>query len=257
MKIESHKYYRHMVTGNVARGSVFTGLQVPPECLKEVIVTVAEEPEPEPETKTIREWLETLPDGHRERALEQCEELTGEGSAISLSDALVGFCKWSESREGHDFWSDVCKWASGFHLSLPPLPKEKKPEPRRGKPGEVWRLKHGPVCLLAERGSITLRSDYGGAFDGIGLGAHAFEEAVGHKRIAASLEEWARKEWGINENPEREEREAELKREIEEHKAHIANLMNREHRLRTEIAYYENAFAPRQSLTTARPHPAE
>src|SRR5690606_6998809 len=66
---------------------------------------------------------------------------------------------------------------------------EPKPEPRRGKPGEVWRLKHGPVCLLAERGSITLRSDHGCAFDGIGLGANAFEEAVGHKRIAESLEE--------------------------------------------------------------------
>lgn len=73
--------------------------------------------------KTIREWLEELPDGYRERALKNYDPNYHDGSPINdLAGAIAwAFC-WGDSPERHEFWCAVYDWANG---ELPPLPEEK------------------------------------------------------------------------------------------------------------------------------------
>ncbi len=69
---------------------------------------------------TIRGWLETLPDGYRERALANMGEgsgLRGSTEADDLGTAVAYAFNWTESPEGHDFWSRVSRG------ELPPLPE--------------------------------------------------------------------------------------------------------------------------------------
>ena len=74
--------------------------------------------------KTIKEWLETLPDGYRERALKNHDPKTYDGTQInSLSDAIRRAFLWGGSPEGHGFWSDVWWWTLGLG-ELPKLPEE-------------------------------------------------------------------------------------------------------------------------------------
>lgn len=78
--------------------------------------------------KTIREWLETLPDGYRERAIAAREgkacraEMT---MATYLREALVRGFWWDETDEGDRFWLEVCNWAvNPEKYQLPLLPGE-------------------------------------------------------------------------------------------------------------------------------------
>lgn len=75
--------------------------------------------EPAPEPTTIRGWLETLPDGYRERALANCD--CPDNRCVNLSDATLSI-KWADTPEGVVFWSRVCGWACGW-CDLPPLPE--------------------------------------------------------------------------------------------------------------------------------------
>ncbi len=71
---------------------------------------------------TIRGWLETLPDGYRERALANLgASIAGDEIRGDLGDALAGAFVWGDSPEGHDFWSLVSRG------ELPPLPEPAPP----------------------------------------------------------------------------------------------------------------------------------
>lgn len=70
--------------------------------------------------KTIKEWLEKLPDGYRELALERIDSDCFYVVAVSMDDAIGSF-DWGETYEGYEFWCDVYEhYANGS--PLPPLP---------------------------------------------------------------------------------------------------------------------------------------
>jgi len=76
--------------------------------------------------KTIREWLETLPDGYWEIAIKYYDPYYHDGLPVSnLSDAILETCHWKNSTEGFDFWNAVYMWAQGKG-ELPPLPEGEK-----------------------------------------------------------------------------------------------------------------------------------
>ena len=76
---------------------------------------------------TIKEWLETLPEGYKERALANANKkgIDLSEEAVSLHRAIVRACFMLKSVEGFDFWKGVYKYY--YHLSmctpLPELPK--------------------------------------------------------------------------------------------------------------------------------------
>src|SRR5690554_1279010 len=67
--------------------------------------------QPKPDTMTkekeIREWLEELPDGYRERALKNYYGLP----ARSLPYAILNAFTWRDTPEKHKFWNAVADWA--------------------------------------------------------------------------------------------------------------------------------------------------
>jgi len=75
--------------------------------------------------KTIVEWLETLPDGYRERALKNYDpEYCDTGvNIIDLAGAVMWGFSWEDSPEKQVFWDAVYEWA---RCGLPPLPEEGK-----------------------------------------------------------------------------------------------------------------------------------
>lgn len=52
--------------------------------------------------KTVREWLEMLPEPYRTSAIEQQDDENAR--CRTLSDALLNFREWKETREGLSFW---------------------------------------------------------------------------------------------------------------------------------------------------------
>jgi hypothetical protein len=99
----------------------------------------AEKPQP----TTVRGWLETLPDGYRQRALEQ---QSNEVLATSLGYAIGSFASWKLTKEGAQFWGFVHDWACECR-DLPPLPAD----PPEAKP---------PLMTLdPETGKVTLDDD--------------------------------------------------------------------------------------------------
>jgi hypothetical protein len=75
------------------------------------------ESEPEQPT-TIRGWLETLPDGYRERALANMDHRFAAVDSINMGLALIEAFTWCDSPEGHSFWSSIAD--DGV---FPPLPE--------------------------------------------------------------------------------------------------------------------------------------
>jgi hypothetical protein len=69
--------------------------------------------------KPITEWLAELPDGYRERALSQHDDVFK--YANNLNDAVFHFTAWPETKEGHEFWCKVWNHYE-FGDDLPPLP---------------------------------------------------------------------------------------------------------------------------------------
>lgn len=68
--------------------------------------------------KPLREWLEQLPDGYRERALRMAEtEERLEYTLNSLIDAIQFAGHWEDSPEGHRFWNAV--WAHYYYANSP------------------------------------------------------------------------------------------------------------------------------------------
>jgi len=75
--------------------------------------------------KPIEEWLSELPDGYRERALENRKKfpLTGNTHATSKADAVMGGFGWKQTPEGQNFWIAVHEHFDTEPPSLPPLPE--------------------------------------------------------------------------------------------------------------------------------------
>jgi hypothetical protein len=80
-----------------------------------------------PAPKTVKQWLETLPDGYRERALANCERGNADYCAASLSSAIRSSFDWQESQEKHDFWKSISDWAINPNKNPLPLLPEAKP----------------------------------------------------------------------------------------------------------------------------------
>jgi hypothetical protein len=72
--------------------------------------------------KTIREWLEELPDPYRQKAIDNCRPgtLNSQSAAEAFEDDLVDLgwernlasvlkyaFVWADSREGKQYWRDV------------------------------------------------------------------------------------------------------------------------------------------------------
>jgi len=78
-------------------------------------------------TKTVVEYLMELPDGYRERALEQYDAAYATrfcaiyGQSETMPAAIRGFANWEYTKEGYDFWLVVF---NHYHYGtpLPPLP---------------------------------------------------------------------------------------------------------------------------------------
>jgi hypothetical protein len=80
---------------------------------------IAELEQPTPEPTTVLGWLERLPDGYRERAIEQYDY--NKGVLDSMADAIMFGLTWDETNEGNDFWLAVHNhYLNG--TPLPPLP---------------------------------------------------------------------------------------------------------------------------------------
>jgi hypothetical protein len=62
-------------------------------------------------TKTIRQWLEELPESYRTQALAALEKQRGDDpggtSQIDIGGAIASAFDWSNSEEGHDFWQNL------------------------------------------------------------------------------------------------------------------------------------------------------
>jgi hypothetical protein len=75
------------------------------------------------EPETIKDWLETLPDGYRERALANLDNDSSLVTSGNLSGALFNAFEWDETKEGDAFWDSVWAWASYPETrQLPKLP---------------------------------------------------------------------------------------------------------------------------------------
>lgn len=71
------------------------------------------------ETKTIREWLNDLPEPISSRAIKNAEGYHKpflDESEISLREAVLGAFAWDETPEGDEFWCSVS------HGQTPELP---------------------------------------------------------------------------------------------------------------------------------------
>jgi hypothetical protein len=67
------------------------------------------------EQKTIKEWLETLPEPYRTQALENTKDLAPNRLTeytSSLPDALFCAFAWGKSPEGNEYWTEVSIRAS-------------------------------------------------------------------------------------------------------------------------------------------------
>lgn len=60
-------------------------------------------------------WLSTLPEGLREQALENRDRSFGDYSdnPEDLADAIMHAFQWSDTPDGHDFWSRIHDNAEG------------------------------------------------------------------------------------------------------------------------------------------------
>jgi hypothetical protein len=62
--------------------------------------------------KTIREWLEELPEPYRTQALEAAGDICTypNAKAETLSGTVAGWICWPDTPQGWDYWEQVHKW---------------------------------------------------------------------------------------------------------------------------------------------------
>ena len=72
-------------------------------------------------TKTVKQWLETLPKELSEAAISQCSEFQLKQKFNSLPIALTVFSNWFGTKEGFSFWYRVyCNVDKQWNLDNPP-----------------------------------------------------------------------------------------------------------------------------------------
>lgn len=86
--------------------------------------------------KTIREWLETLPDGYRERALANMDAEDAHINRFHLPDAIRSAFIFSDTPEGADFWNSLLR-AMYYQEDLPPLPNPSETESLKQRIAEL------------------------------------------------------------------------------------------------------------------------
>lgn len=93
---------------------------------------------PEPEKPaTVKEWLETLPDGYRERAIRQGDKKWLDDECKDLWNAIYDFQEWDITDEGVDFWKRMAQW-SIHREGLPPLPDQEPLNPASDTPAPLF-----------------------------------------------------------------------------------------------------------------------
>lgn len=70
--------------------------------------------------KTIKEWLEELPDGYRELAFAKCFTCELNSPISSMHKALWNGVHWGQYPE-FGFWDKLHQFYGGCALELPPL----------------------------------------------------------------------------------------------------------------------------------------
>lgn len=73
---------------------------------------------------TVLGWLCTLPEGYKQRAVENLHPRVADEEAGSLALALFWAFDWSDTPEGDRFWADMHNWSYG-RGKLPELPTKK------------------------------------------------------------------------------------------------------------------------------------
>lgn len=118
-------------------------------------------PKPKPvQPSTILGWLNTLPDGYRERALKNHHACRDEWPAMSASGALIIAFPWAYSPEGLAFWSQVADALRNPLYPFPPLPDAPKKVVPWSLDNFVW-----PDCVRRRAGGkvygVQLADEYG------------------------------------------------------------------------------------------------
>ena len=57
--------------------------------------------------KTIKEWLNTLKEPYKSKALRQTNSYTSKETTNCISNALYKAFDWSDSQEGWEYWKDL------------------------------------------------------------------------------------------------------------------------------------------------------
>lgn len=86
---------------------------------------------------TVLGWLCTLPEGYKQRAVQNLENDRVSNPATSLGAALGDAFIWRKSPEGYAFWSEVSDWVVGI-ACLPPLPALPAEKPTDEQAFEDW-----------------------------------------------------------------------------------------------------------------------
>lgn len=74
--------------------------------------------------KTIEEWLEELPDGYRQLALNNCRKSSLQKKVESIEMSIDRGFVWEDSFEGWDFWDKVYShYVDSTKTTLPKLPE--------------------------------------------------------------------------------------------------------------------------------------
>ena len=72
---------------------------------------------------TIKNNLELLPRGYKERALRSTDTYVLFNDSVSIDEAIMHFAGWSGTPEGSNFWQDVYYfYKNGCTGNLPKLP---------------------------------------------------------------------------------------------------------------------------------------
>lgn len=79
--------------------------------------------------KTIKEWLEELPEPHRSRALNNADKRDFNVEYNSMRKTILGSFVWSKSPEGLDYWREI---SQGNYSAKPPYETTAKPPAKPG-----------------------------------------------------------------------------------------------------------------------------
>jgi len=119
------------------------------------------------QNKPIREWLQELPDGYRERALNNADKASYclHPEVRSVADALYAAFSWKDTPEGDDWWCDVVK-AIKYDTPLPPLPdatdQQESPFPEDAEERKKYPMFRGCIKYFPNALAAVAKCSYEG-----------------------------------------------------------------------------------------------